>query len=131
MECWHTQSHVQLTWVLECWLYLNSASIVNVWAFVCLVLGYVLLGTRRFIHIREVIDLGTACLIKNNSLTYMLWNKQKYYLSVYILYLAKFSTGRDGPEGNGILDLYCMGLLKVDLHVYVYMQRKTFWKGKQ
>lgn len=61
IECWHTQSHVQLTWVLECWLYLNSASIVNVWAFVCLVLGYVLLGTRRFIHIREAIDLGTAC----------------------------------------------------------------------
>lgn len=23
-----------------------------------------------------------------------------------------------------------MGLLKMDLHVYVYMQRKTFWKGR-
>ena len=51
---------------------MNSASVVNVWAFICLVLGYILLGTGRFIHIREVVGLGIACLIKNNSLTYML-----------------------------------------------------------
>lgn len=31
---------------------------------------------------------------------------------------------------NGIPDLCCVGLLKMDLHVYVYVQRKTFWEGK-
>ena len=45
---------------------------MNVCIFFCLVLGYILLVAGRFIHIKEVVGLGVACLIKNNSLTYVL-----------------------------------------------------------
>ena len=46
------------------------------------------------------------------------------------LFLAKSGTGRDDPERNGISGLCCMGLLKTDLRVHVYMQSKTFCKGR-
>lgn len=51
---------------------MDSASIVNVCVLFCLVLGYILLVAGRFMHIEEVVGLGVACLIKNNSLTYVL-----------------------------------------------------------
>lgn len=49
---------------------------------------------------------------------------------MYILFLSKIGTGRDDTERNGIAGLCCMGLLKMDLHVCVYLQRKTVWKGR-
>ena len=51
-------------------------------------------------------------------------NRQKSFLSIYILFLAKIGAGRDGPEGNGIPGLCCMGLLKMGLHVYMFIGRE-------